>query len=283
MGSAVGSRISPLPQPSRLIPYIILGLVWVTIFFFNDQYDPGKNLKVVDEISGVLRSSLLAGVVMAGILYLSNREISRILFLTFVVLATLFSLTHRLLYRLSFRLSKSKQVEERRVLIAGAGVVGKRLAEQIENYGGLGYVVVGFVDDSLEARQKNPQVLGSSDQIKDVILSYHVDHVVTALPRRAYSKVDQLVSDVHTLPVRLWVIPDYFHQALSEAKIVDFAGMPMIDLRAPALNHFQRMTKRIFDLAIIIPMLIFVLPLLAVIAILISWTRQDLFFTSQSA
>lgn len=269
--SGLSSWIKDLTSPSAIptYSYIILGLVWVTIFFFNDQYDPEKNLKVVDEISGVLRSSLLAGVVMAGILYLSNREISRILFLTFVVLATLFSLTHRLLYRLSFKLSKSKQVEERRVLIAGAGVVGKRLAEQIENYSGLGYVVVGFVDDSLEARQKNPQVLGSIDQIKDVILSHHVDHVVTALPRRAYSKVDQLVSDVHTLPVRLWVIPDYFHQALSEAKIVDFAGMPMIDLRAPALNHFQRMTKRIFDLAIIIPMLIFVLPLLAVIAILI--------------
>jgi len=249
--------------------YYLLAIVWMLIFFLNNQYDPEKNLRVVDEINGVLVSSLLAGIVMAGTLYLSNREISRILFLSFVLLAAVFSLGHRLIYRWIFKLNSKKQVEERRVLIAGAGIVGRRLATQIESYSGLGYEVVGFVDDNPELLKKDSKVLGSIEEIKTVIVEHHIDHVITALPRRAYGKLDQLVSDVHTLPVRLWVIPDYFHQALSEAKVQEFAGMPMIDLRAPALNHFQRMTKRVFDLAIILPLLIILLPLLAVIALLI--------------
>lgn len=259
-------------QTPRSIPayaYIILGLVWVMIYFLNNQYDPEKNLRVVDEVNGVLFSSLIASIVMAGTLYLSNREISRVLFLTYVFLATLFSLTHRLIYRLLFRLTNIDHVEERRILIVGAGVVGRRLADQIKAYQGLGYKVIGFVDDNLAGREKDPPILGSIDQIKDLIQQNHIDHVVTALPRRAYTRLDQLVSDVHTLPVKLWVIPDYFHQALSEAKILDFAGMPMIDLRAPVLNHYQRMTKRVFDLCVTIPLLILIAPLLLIITILI--------------
>ena len=249
--------------------YILLPIMWILVFLLNNQYDPEKNLRVVDEINGVLVSSITAGIVLAGTLYLSNREISRVLFLSFVVLSTTFSLAHRLVYRLIFKLNSSKHVEERRILIVGAGVVGKRIANQIEVYSSLGYKIVGFVDDNVELGKVNPKVLGSIENIKTVILTHKIDHVITALPRRAYSKLDQLVSDVHTLPVRLWVIPDYFHQALSEAKILDFAGMPMIDLRAPALNHFQRMTKRVFDLVIIFPLLVILLPLMGIIALLI--------------
>jgi exopolysaccharide biosynthesis polyprenyl glycosylphosphotransferase len=134
----------------------------------------------------------------------------------------------------------------------------------------------------MELGKVNPKVLGSIENIKTVIVTNKIDHVITALPRRAYSRLDQLVSDVHTLPVRLWVIPDYFHQALSEAKIMDFAGMPMIDLRAPALNHFQRMTKRVFDLVIILPLLLILLPLMGIIALLIKLDSQGpVFYVSK--
>jgi len=269
--AGISNAIKDLPSPKSIPPYayIILGVVWVMVYFLNNQYDPEKNLRVVDEVSGILFSSMMAGIIMAGTLYLSNREISRVLFLTFVLLATIFSLSHRLIYRLIFRLTSKARIEERRVLIAGAGVVGRKLANQIKLYGGLGYVVVGFVDDSLDARNKNPQILGSIDQIKDVIQEYRIHHVITALPRSAFERLNELVIDIHTLPVRLWIIPDYFAQALSDAKITDFAGMPMIDLRAPALNHFQRMTKQIFDLCLTIPLLVFISPVLLIIAILI--------------
>ena len=262
--------------------YVLLPIMWILVFLLNNQYDPEKNLRVVDEINGVLISSVLAGIILAGTLYLSNREISRVLFLSFVFLSTCFSLAHRLIYRVIFKLNSNKQVQERRILIVGAGVVGKKLANQIEGYSSLGYKVVGFVDDNMELEKVNPKVLGSIENIKTVILTNKIDHVITALPRRAYSRLDQLVSDVHTLPVRLWVIPDYFHQALSEAKIMDFAGMPMIDLRAPALNHFQRMTKRVFDLVIILPLLLILLPLMGIIALLIKLDSQGpVFYVSK--
>jgi len=264
-----GIRDLPAPAAIPKYAYILLSIIWILVYLLNNQYDPEKNLRVVDEINGVLISSALAGIILAGTLYLSNREISRVLFLSFVFLSTCFSLTHRLIYRVVYKLSSRKQVQERRILIAGAGIVGKRLADQIEGYGSLGYKIVGFVDDNADLKKKDPKVLGSIENIKTIIVNYQIDHVITALPRRAYDRLDRLVSEVHTLPVRLWVIPDYFSQALSEARILDFAGIPMIDLRAPALNNFQRLTKRVFDLVFILPLMIFFLPVMAIIALLI--------------
>ncbi len=90
-----------------------------------------------------------------------------------------------------------------------------------------------------------------------IILSQnHIDDIVIALPRRAYEEVNNLVAELHDLPVKVWVIPDYFHLALHKAVSDDFAGIPMLDLRAPALNDYQRMMKRAFDLfftAILLP------------------------------
>ena len=52
------------------------------------------------------------------------------------------------------------------------------------------------------------------------------------------------------MPVKVWVIPDYFSLVLQRASMEEFASLPMLDLRAPALNEYQRTVKRAFDLAL---------------------------------
>lgn len=284
MVSGFSTLIMDIQTPKHIntYAYVLLPIIWVLVFLTRDQYNPEKNLRVVDEVSGVFLSSIIATIVLAGTLYLSDREISRVLFLTFILLATLFALFHRLIYRIIFILSKNHRVEEKRVLIVGRGPVGKKLADQINSYASLGYRVVGFVDDNVRLQQQDPTVFGTIEQIDDIIQKYRINDVLVALPRRAYARLDLVVKTVHTLPVRLWVIPDYFHLALSEAKMLDFAGMPMIDLRAPALNHYQRLTKRIFDLSITIPMLILASPIFAIIALLIKLDSPGpVFYVSQ--
>jgi exopolysaccharide biosynthesis polyprenyl glycosylphosphotransferase len=97
----------------------------------------------------------------------------------------------------------------------------------------------------------------------------HIDDVVLALPIWAFEQVNQMVAELHDLPVKVWVIPDYFSLALHKATVDNFAGIPMLDLRAPALNDYQRLVKRVFDIVVSVITLIFTLPVMAVIAFLI--------------
>src|SRR5690349_7578276 len=83
--------------------YLILPLLWLLIYSMLSIYDGRKFLRVVDEFSTLSFATSIASISAAGILYLSYRDVSRFLFLIFVVFVYLGSLTWRWLTRLYFR------------------------------------------------------------------------------------------------------------------------------------------------------------------------------------
>jgi FlaA1/EpsC-like NDP-sugar epimerase len=260
--------IQVVPEfPSYL--YIVFPLIWIIIFLSTSVYDSSKNLRVADELNSIILSSVLAGTIIAGLLFLSYREISRVLFLSFVLIAVVMLISYRLIYRLAYRKKFLRKVEEKRVLIIGAGLVGRKLEKKMQGFHTLGLKIVGFVDDNKDLVALKSDVLGDLSEVVNIAKNVNITDIVFALPQRAYDKVNRLVGELHSLPVRIWVIPDYFALALNQAAVLEFAGLPMIDLRAPALNEYQRMTKRLFDLIITLPLTILATPLYAFISIAI--------------
>ena len=252
-----------------LIIYPLSIVIWVSVFLLLSVYDGRRNFRVTDELSSVSVGSALAAVLLAGSLYLSFRQVSRLLFIVFFIICYFLMVFWRLVYRLIFQLGTGKKVANRRVLIIGAGPVGRQLEESIASKTYLGLTIVGFLDDSPEKRQNYQDILGTLDAARVIVKKYNLDDVVIALPRYAHEKVNQLVAELHNLPVKVWVIPDYFHLALHKAVIEEFADIPMLDLRAPALNEYQRMVKRAFDLVVGIPLLLLVMPIMGLIALAI--------------
>jgi exopolysaccharide biosynthesis polyprenyl glycosylphosphotransferase len=238
------------PMQLPLLLYPTFSIIWVGVLLLFAVYDGRRNLRVVDEFTSLTLASLLAGISLAGLLYFSYRDVSRILFLAFLLLAYLSMILWRSGARLAFRFLNGNVQSERRVLIIGAGPVGRQLQEQIDIRPFLGLNVIGFLDDDLDKRSRCWDILGSLEDIHPTIAKSMIDDVVIALPQRAYERVSKLVADLHRLPVKVWIIPDYFHLALHKAVVEEFAGIPMLDLRAPALNDYQRMVKRIFDLVL---------------------------------
>ncbi len=131
----------------------------------------------------------------------------------------------------------------------------------------LGLSLVGFLDDDIKKQADfSKEVLGSLDLVRQVILKLKVNDVVIALPLSAHQRLLEVVSVLHDLPVQVWVIPDYFSLTLHRASVQDFAGIPMMDLRAPALSEYQRMIKRGFDLLVTLLSMPFALPVIGLIA-----------------
>ena len=248
--------------------YPLFAFTWVGILFLHSVYDGRRNLYIFDEVASLSIASGLAGVSLAGILYLSYRDVSRVLFVVFVLIAYTFLLSWRLFARLLFRL-KPVQSQIRRVLIVGAGPVGRELETEIHRHPYLGLEVVGFLDDDASKFTQGPDILGTLPRAQWIVTQRQVDDVVIALPRRAYKQVNQLVAELHKLPVKVWVIPDYFQLTLHKATVEEFAGLPMLDLRAPALNEYQRMVKRVFDLILTFLLLIPALPIMGLISLAI--------------
>ena len=261
--------LRPMPEV-MLNPtiYLIVIILWTAVFLFQSVYDPKNVYKITDELQNVTLATSLAALVFAGVLYLFFRDFSRWLFVTFVLLDLIFLLGWRLWARLILRLGRLPAAEKR-VLIVGAGRVGRRVGQMIRDNDWMGLQLVGYLDD---ARDKQPQpmpILGSVAQARAVITQHQIDDVVVALPQRAYGQVNKLVVDLHDLPVNVRVVPDYFSLALYRASVEDFGGLPMINLRDPALNDVQRLVKRLFDLLVGGLTFLITLPLLLLIALLL--------------
>lgn len=253
--------------PTPWLVYPVFAIEWVAISLLFSVYDGRRNLRAVDEFTHLTLASLLATVALAGTLYLSYRMVSRLLFLLFASLTYLSMLGWRSVARAIFHLRKSRPGGQRRVLIAGAGPVGRELQEQIDQNPLLGLSVNGFLDDDPGKRAARDDILGSLSDVQAIVAENHIDDVVVALPQRAYQRMGQLIGELHHLPVKVWVIPDYFRLALHKASIEEFAGIPMLDLRAPALNDYQRLVKRAFDLLLTVLLMPLFLPLLGLLAL----------------
>jgi len=261
----------PFMQPPLIEGWLypVFSWIWVMLLLLFGVYDGRRHFRYIEEVNSITLGSVLATVMLAGTLYLTYRDLSRALFLSFAMVSTGLILAVHSFYRLYFRFfAPEMDTQKRRVLILGAGPVGMRVAKDLREYQNFGVQFVGFLDDDPK-KQSRVDVLGGLDRIDEVIKRHAIDEVIFALPSRVAAKISVLVAELHELPLRVWVVPDYYTLALNQARVEELAGVPLIDLRAPALNDTQRLLKRAFDLTLTLLMMPFVLPIMGVIALAI--------------
>ncbi|PKO01337.1 MAG: sugar transferase [Chloroflexi bacterium HGW-Chloroflexi-4] len=274
------SFIKTMQSPVSIPPavYWIFPVIWVLIYLTISLYDGKRYLRVVDEFGALTLGMLIASISAAGILYLSYRDFSRAAFILFLPIAYIFSLLWRLGVRIIFRLQKVPISQEKRILIVGSGPMGQKVLTHINETSPLNTVFLGFVDDKNDIHSAF-SLIGDSSEIKELVVSKQATDVIIALPYSAYPQLSLIVQQMEELPVKIWVALGFFDLALYKTTIDDFAGIPMIDLRASAIDDYQLLVKRSFDLFFCTLTLILVLPLLAIISliILISDGRPILF------
>ncbi len=260
-----------------LLLYALFPCITVVIFSSFNLYDGKKFLRAVDEFSTLTLAFAILSISLAGILYLSFRDVSRALFILVVFLTYCGFLLWRSLARAYFRWRKERLVEStRRVVVVGGGSLGQRVRQQMFMYAIENLHVVGFVDDEKFEKfevDEGINILGGIEEIGQIVRRYDVTDVVIALPHSAYQHLTAIVTLLEDAPVHIWVALGFFDLALYKMDVADLAGIPMLDLRAPALSEYQLQVKRAFDLIIGSIALILTLPLMIISALLI-WLQD---------
>jgi exopolysaccharide biosynthesis polyprenyl glycosylphosphotransferase len=252
--------------------YLVVPIIWAITFLVLSVYDPKRIYKMMDELQIVLVATVASALLLAGLLFLAQRDFSRWVFVLFVLLDVTLLLGWRIMARLIFRVGRMPAAE-RRVLIVGAGEVGQRVGQLLQEYRSMGLNLSGYLEEEPGGKQGENgfvvHVLGRVEDVREVVQEGDINDVVIALPQRDYAQINELVLALHDLPVQVRVVPDYFSLALYRASVEDFGGLPMINLRDPALNDVQRLIKRIFDLVLATILFILVMAPMAVITLLI--------------
>ncbi len=244
---------STLVYVPTLSLHISVGVVWALSMLFASVYTPRRIVFWFEEFQRVLFSHTVATLTFAGVLYLAKKELPRLTFAYFFVLAIVLLIGYRVLLRLWFRLRRASSTGVTRALIVGAGRVGRKLVEEFDQQHWSSLEVIGYVDDDQSKQQRSIDgipVLGFLDDAVAIAQAHHIDEVVIALPLHAHARLANLVARLNELPLRVHIVPDYFDLAFHGATIESVGGLPLIGLRDPAIDGFQRFGKRLMDIAL---------------------------------
>jgi len=252
---------------------LVLTVILLIVFKIEGLYDQRRGTSWLDEIYTILTSTLIGIAIMIFLFFLYRAHFySRLIFLYAVLLiGGLLSLSRLVERQIGDRLRR-RGIGVDRVLIVGAGVVGRAIMRSILARPELGYRPVGFVDDDPEKQENDIgpfKALGSTADLPAMLQEQAVDEVVISLPWVSHRKVLRIVADCERQGVRARFVPDLLQISLSQVDIDEIDGIPLIGMRAPSLRGWKIALKRLIDIAIASTALVLLAPPLFLIAVLI--------------
>ncbi|CAN5461313.1 sugar transferase [soil metagenome] len=257
--------------PSWRLHFVVAGL-WLISFLTLSLYTPRRIVRWFDEAQRLLTAHTIAALSLAGLLYMAQIELARLTYLYFYLLTLFVLISYRSVLRTWHRLRQNTSSSVARILIVGAGKVGCDLVAEFQRQQWPGIEFVGFLDDNPQKQGKKLlglPILGHLEDAVKIVEREAVDEVIIALPAHAHDQLANLVARLHENPIRVRVVPDYFGLAFFGATVESLGGIPLIGLRDPAIDDFQRFAKRLLDIFLATLGLLFTSPLFAAVALAI--------------
>lgn len=245
--------------------------IWLIIFASQGLYRRNNLLGGTAEYSLIFRSTILGiFVVIAASFLVPQFILSRGWLLTAWGFAFLFLSLGRFLIRRVAYMMRRRGYLLTPALIVGANNEGCALVEQLIAWQTSGLHVVGFVDNDLKPGSKvfaHLHALGPIDQLDSLIDRHNIGEII--LTNSALSQQDILkVFKKYGLKKRLnlHLSSGLFEIITTGLDVSEFAYVPLVRVRRVRLNGIDRLLKLMLDYAIVIPGLLFISPLLLLIA-----------------
>jgi len=211
-------------------------------------------------------------------------QVSRIVWALFLVFNVALTFGLRELVREILERRWRAGIGLKRILIAGAGDLGRVVAEKILQHSELGYQVVGFVDDRAGGDHlgyRGLPLLGTIADAADIIRQEKIDHLYVALSLDEHAKMLDLIESTSREMVDVKVVPDLVQFLALRARLEDLDGVPIINIHDVPLQGLNAVIKRAIDLAISGAAVLVLLIPAAIIALLIRWTSPGAVFYRQ--
>jgi exopolysaccharide biosynthesis polyprenyl glycosylphosphotransferase len=264
-----GRPINPADSFLNPFIYLMVAFIWPLVFQMVGVYRLEHAVKFLAQVKRLMVAIPVATFLLAGALYLSFRDVPRLLVFYFAVFDLALLVLLRLVMSLIIRLLPERSRPLSRVLIVGANEMGQAAAEAIKAQFGAGSVIVGFAADGEAQGRLEYPILGPVDKVPYLTEVYRCDEVIIALPGSDSARLEQIVYDLQALPVRIHILPDFLGLAMAKARVEEIGGLPLIGLREPIIEGGNWAAKRAFDLVVGTISLFFLWPLLLFIALLI--------------
>jgi Undecaprenyl-phosphate glucose phosphotransferase len=280
-------------QYAQMLPFIA-ALVPIA-FNIQGLYRLRRGRSRVDDFFAVFVGSILACILgLVGLLYYqayyvadqdTYHEVSRYLLVLFLAINIVLTYMSREIVREVLERRWKAGIGLKRVLIAGAGDLGRMMADKVLEHRELGFKVVGFVDDRAGGDHigyRGLPLLGTLGDTDEIIRRERIDHVYVALPLEEHVKMLGIVEATNREGVDVHVVPDLLQFIALRARLEDLDGVPIISLNDVPLRGFNSVLKRIIDVTISGTTLLFLgIPFLIIALLIRRGSKGPVFYTQE--
>ncbi len=159
-----------------------------------------------------------------------------------------------------------------KLLIVGTGDTARIILQRILWSPYLGYDIVGLIAEDGEVAIKEMlgfPILGAPEDLPQIIEQYDIAEVIVALPERGHRETIRVISYCERGRVSIKVFPDIFQFVTTAANIDDLGGLPLLSVRDFAMRGYLLIFKRLMDVTVSAVGLIFLSPLMLLVALAI--------------
>ena len=285
----------PLEQYLNLLPFV--AVLTPIAFWLQGVYRLRRGRSRVDDFFAVLIGSILAVVfcvlstLYVGAYYASETsraqgafQVSQIVWGLYLALSVMFTYASREAVRELLERRWRAGIGLKRILIAGAGDLGRMVADRILQHRELGYQVVGFIDDRAGGDHigyRGLPLLGTLSEVVEIAQRERVDHLYVTLTLEEHAKLLDLMEVTSREFIDVKVVPDILQFIALRARLEDLDGLPVININDVPLQGVHAWVKRGLDLTISAAGLVILGIPLAIIAALVRWSSPGPVFYRQ--
>lgn len=279
-----------LPSFSRFLPIMGLQMILVVIvFYFSRLYHQRRVTSRIDNARNVLGAVTIGMVLASGLqeLFFRNTgfdvDYSRTMFFYNWILSVILIVAGREAHRILKASFRRRGVVRDNLLLVGTGRVVHDIAFRIQRNPDLGYQIVGVVTNMVRPKGKIGKipVLGLYADLPIIIDHYGVEQVIIAIPDARRAEIVDLVTLCQRGRVDIKIYPDIFAYMAGDLNVDDLGGTPLLTVRDIALRGWRLSLKRGLDIFGALFGLIFLSPILLLVAVIIRLDSPGSPFYSQ--
>jgi exopolysaccharide biosynthesis polyprenyl glycosylphosphotransferase len=272
---------------SNFVIFAFLLLLWHVILSLSGQYQSqrfaSKQSLVMDAVIATTLATLLLAAAMTAF---GVRLATPGFIFVFWISASALVAGGRVLIRRFLETIRARGHNRRHILILGTNRRACDLANRLKAKPELGYCVLGFVDDPWRGLQEfleaGNALCCSFDKLADYLRHNVVDEVAFYLPLRSFYEYSAQVAGLcehHGILMRFDA--DIFNLKVAQSRANELDGDAHIAAYSGSRDGWPSLVKRALDIAISLALLVFLLPVLAAVALAVKFTSKGSIFFRQ--
>ncbi len=267
-------------DPAFNVPYrvywpFVAIFTLLLIFVYKQQgvYQLRRKISWVDELYAIGNGTATGIIIIIVMIFLYRPAFySRLIFVYAGLLSVVNLGFSRLLKVYAFRWLRRQGVGVRRVLIIGAGEIGRTVMRAVVANPESGFDIIGFLDDNPNKGTTDIgrfKALGNIARLGEILEEEAIDEVIITLPWQYHRKIVSVMAQSERAKVRARIVPDLFQLTLNRMQIEEVAGVPMIGVKDVGISGLNQIIKRSMDVIISTAALIILTPIMGLVALMI--------------